>query len=344
MTRSNAAHAIGTAGLSSLHHADSAAKYVSRRGFVLTTVAVGTAAMTESAASGAEPSEEPVPIIDSHIHLFDGSRPQGAPYVGPGGSSPTISLPDDYRKLAVPLGITGAIKVEASPWVEDNLWAMQVMQSDDMMLGLVGNLRPEKPDFPELLVRHAKNPLFRGIRHGNLWGYDLTKMVRNEAFMKGMRLLCDLDLSLDIANPTVPLLEAVVQLNDSVPDLRIIIDHLPGLEPTSNTQAAYDNVMKVLHSRKNVFVKLSAVIHRIAGKIVKDLDVHRPRLDRFIDVFGEDRIIFGSDWPNSDGVASLDQVVGIVKEYLADKPREVQEKYFWKNSVTAYKWKARKDR
>jgi len=344
MTLSKEANTIGTVGQSASHQADSSVEHVTRRGFVLSAVALGAAAVSESAVWGADEKIEPVPIIDSHIHLFDGSRPQGAPYVGPGGDSPTISLPDDYRKLAVPLGITGAIKVEASPWVEDNLWALQVMQSDDMMLGLVGNLQPEKPDFPELLVRHAKNPLFRGIRHGNLWGYDLTKMVKDDAFMKGMRLLSDLNLSLDIANPTVPLLEAVVQLNDGVPDLRIIIDHLPGLEPTADTQAAYDNVLKVLHSRKNIFVKLSSVIHRIEGKIVKDLEVLRPRLDRLIDVFGDDRILFGSDWPNSDGVAPLDQVVGIVKEYFADKPRELQEKYFWKNSVTAYKWKVKRDR
>ncbi|MEZ6059384.1 MAG: amidohydrolase family protein [Planctomycetaceae bacterium] len=318
------------------HAADRSRSDLTRRTFVL-----GTAALSASAAMGAPAQDKPVPIIDTHIHLFDGSRPQGAPYVGPGGDSPTISLPDDYRRLAVPLGISGAIKVEASPWVEDNLWALQVMQPDDMMLGLVGNLRPESPDFPELLIRHAKNPLFRGIRHGNLWGYDLTKMVSNDDFIKGMRLLSETDLSLDIANPTVPLLEAVMKVNDSVPDLRIIIDHLPGLEPTPATQAAYDKAMAELHRRKNIFVKLSAVIHRIDGKIVKDPDVHRPRLDRLIDVFGDDRIIFGSDWPNSDGVAPLDQIVGIVKAYFADKPRELQEKYFWKNSVKAYKWKPR---
>lgn len=180
MTLSKEANVIGTVGQSPSHQADSSVEHLSRRAFVLSTVALGTAAVSESAAWGAEAKEEPVAIVDSHIHLFDGSRPQDAPYVGPGGSSPTISLPDDYRKLAVPLGITGAIKVETSPWVEDNLWALQVMQSDDMMLGLVGNLQPEKPDFPELLVRHAKNPLFRGIWHGNLWGYDLTKMVTVE--------------------------------------------------------------------------------------------------------------------------------------------------------------------
>ena len=130
MTRSKETNAISTVGKSTSHHADSSVEHVSRRAFVLSTVALGAGAVSEPAAWGAEAKIEPVPIIDSHIHLFDGSRPQGAPYVGPGGGSPTILLPDDYRKLAVPLGITGAIKVEASPWVEDNFWALQVMESN----------------------------------------------------------------------------------------------------------------------------------------------------------------------------------------------------------------------
>ncbi|WP_037198563.1 amidohydrolase family protein [Rhodopirellula baltica] len=317
--------------------------HLTRRGFVTSTVAVGASAMAESVTAAPSPKEDPIPIIDCHIHLFDGSRPQGAPYVGPGGDSPTTALPADYRKLAVPLGITGAIKVEASPWVEDNLWALQVMQPDDMMLGLVGNLRPEKPDFAELLVRHAKNPLFRGIRYGTLWGYDLPRMVEDDVFLKGMRLMTDLDLSLDVANPSVRLLEAVVKLNQKLPDLRIIIDHLPRLERTVANQTTYEDVLKDLHDRTNVYVKLSGVIHHIAGKIVKDLEVHRPNLDRLIKIFGDDRILFGSDWPNSDRAAPLDEVVGIAKEYFADKPRELQEKYFWKNSLAAYKWKPRED-
>ena len=97
-----------------------------------------------------------------------------------------------------------------------------------------------------------------------------------------------------------------------------------------------------LHHRTNVFVKLSGLIHRVSGKIVKDLEVHRPGLDRLIEVFGDDRILFGSDWPNSDRAAPLHEVVGIAKEYFADKPRELQEKYFWKNALAAYKWKPRK--
>jgi predicted TIM-barrel fold metal-dependent hydrolase len=57
--------------------------------------------------------------------------------------------------------------------------------------------------------------------------------------------------------------------------------------------------------------------------------------------FGEDRVVFGSDWPNSDGFGTYEQVLTVVKEYVATKPRTVAEKYFYKNSLAAYRWKPR---
>lgn len=302
------------------------------------TFLTGCAAMGAAKTLGAQSALASIPIIDTHIHLFDPTRPQGAPYSGPRGAAPQVALPGRYRKLAEPLGIVGAIKVEASPWVEDNLWALQVAQTDNLILGVVGNLQPEKPEFPKYLARYRKNPLFRGIRYGNLWNYSLSEQLKNPTFMEGLRLLAEADLVLDTANPNINLLEAVVRVTDKVPDLRVVIDHLPSLEPTPATTAAYDKALSELRQRANVFVKLSAVIHRVKGQLSTDVDSHRERLDHLMDVFGADRVLFGSDWPNSDGVAPIDKVVGIVKDYFMTQPRTVAEKYFWRNSVKVYKW------
>jgi L-fuconolactonase len=108
-----------------------------------------------------------IPIIDCHIHLFDQTRPQGAPYSGGRGNTEP-ALPARYRKLASPLEIVGAIAVEASPWIEDNLWMLEVEEKDPMMVGTIGNLQPDKPEFREYLDRYHKNRLFLGIRYGNL--------------------------------------------------------------------------------------------------------------------------------------------------------------------------------
>jgi predicted TIM-barrel fold metal-dependent hydrolase len=281
-----------------------------------------------------------MPIIDTHIHLFDPTRPQGAPYSGPSGVAgpPQPALPARYRRLASPLGIVGAVKIEASPWVEDNLWVLEVAERDTIVVGVVGNLEPDKPDFAEMFARYHKNPLFRGIRYGNLWGRDIPKQADNPAFIDGLKLVAQADLVLDTANPRVDLLQAIVKITDRIPDLRVVLDHLPSLDPAPDTQPAYDAALRELQKRPRIFVKLSAVIHRVNGQVATELAPYRDRLDRLMDVFGEDRILFGSDWPNSDGVAPIDKVVGVVREYFSTRPQRVAEKYFWKNSIAAYKW------
>ena len=62
--------------------------------------------------------------------------PKEANGISTSGQSPSYQADSSIKHLTrlafvlstVPLGITGAIKVEASPWVEDNLWALQVME------------------------------------------------------------------------------------------------------------------------------------------------------------------------------------------------------------------------
>jgi predicted TIM-barrel fold metal-dependent hydrolase len=311
---------------------------MNRRKFLAGTAAAMAASTSAPAQTGA------IPIIDCHIHLFDATRPQGAPYKGgrafPGG----VALPSMYAEIAKPLGIVGVIEVDASPWVEDNLWVLETIQPEPMMVGSIGNLRPEKPEFGEYLERYAKNPLYRGIRYGNLWRYDMPAQVDNPVFVDGLKLLAQHDLVLETANQNIALLEAAIRVNDKVPELRIVLDHLPALDPTPDTQAAYDAVLKEFSQRKNIWVKLSEIVHpvRQAGSsapvIVPGLAAHRERLDQLMESFGEDRVVFGSDWPNAVGVSEVPDTVALVREYFAGKSRAAAEKYFWKNSVAAYKW------
>src|SRR5262245_8393743 len=310
-------------------------RHHSRRDFLSRPAATAVAAALPSSSVAQAPA---IPIIDTHILLFNPDRPQGAPYAGPPGVPRVAAYPERYRKLAVPLGVVGAVKVEASPWIEDNLWVLEVAQKDPIIVGVVGNLEPDKPEFPEYLERYHKNPLFRGIRYGTLWGRDITKQSANPDFISGLKRLADADLVLDTANPRVPLLESMIRISDAVPALRIVLDHLPALDPAEADRAAYDAALQELGKRPQIFVKLSEIIHRVNGQVPAELGAYRARLDRLIGVFGQDRVLFGSDWPNSDGVAPVDKVFAIAKEYFLAQPRPVAEKYFWRNSVAAYKW------
>jgi L-fucono-1,5-lactonase len=281
-----------------------------------------------------------IPIIDTHIHLFDPRRPQGVPW--PDKDDATLyrpALPERYRTLTNGLGIVGAIEVECSPWLEDNQWVLDIAAKDTIIVGAVGDLEPGKPDFRKHLERFHRNPLFRGIRCGNLWGRNLTEQVSRAEFVSDIKALADAGLALDTANQDSALLSAAVRLTDQVPTLRVVIDHLPQLLPDSDwDQPDVQASLRELEKRPQVYVKISQVLRRVRGQVPIDLNFYRPRLDELWSIFGEDRLIYGSDWPNSDSWGTYPQVLNVVREYFSAKAKAVAEKYFWKNSIAAYRW------
>lgn len=285
-----------------------------------------------------------IPIIDTHIHLFDTNRAQGVPWPGKNDKilyKPT--LPERYRAIASPLGIAGAIVVEASPWPEDNQWVLDTAAKDKIMVGVIGNLEPGKAGFGKQLDRFQMNPLFVGIRYGNLWEHDITRQLDNPGFVSDLKSLARTELVLDTANPNPALLAAVVRLTDLVPDLRIVIDHLPQMAVPEDkaTQKICEAHLREIGQRPQVYVKISEVLRRVDGQIPTSLDFYRARLDELYEFFGPDRVLYGSDWPNSDQWLPFADGLHLVRAYFQEKGPAAAEKYFWKNSIAAYHWKKR---
>lgn len=308
----------------------------------------GAVALVEPAAAlnTAEraPVSGPIPIIDAHIHLFDPLRPGGVPW--PEKTDTVVykpALPERYEKETGALGIVGAIAIEASPLATDNQWLLNVAANHAVIVGVVGDLVPSSESFLSDLERLHGNSLFLGIRYGNLWNRDLAADLESPGFIDGLKALAASGLVLESANPDPRLIDAIVEVAERVPDLRIVIDHLPHApvptEPDARDQ--YWANLKLLAGSPRVFVKLSEIPVRVDGKLMTDPHYYQASLDAIWDIFGEDHILFGSDWPNSDHVATYAQTFAIVRGYMAKKSAAAREKYFWKNSIAAYKWQRR---
>jgi L-fuconolactonase len=271
-------------------------------------------------------------VVDTHTHFYDPSRPQGVPW--PARSETTLYrtvLPAEFRKLAEPLGVKGTVVVEASAWVEDNQWILDMAARDPFLLGLVGHLDPGKSEFARNLARFRRNPLFLGIRAG---GAAASEAWRSAAHIEDYRRLSDAGLELDVL-VTPGELGGVARLADRVPALRMVINHLPGLTPPSKAS------LKELAARSNIFVKVSSVLRRVDGRLITDLNAYRDSLDALWEMFGVDRLIYGSDWPVSARAAPYAEVIAIVRQYFESKGRAACEKYFWRNSQAAYRWRDR---
>jgi len=290
------------------------------------------------------PAPIPSPIIDAHIHLFDPTRPGGVPWPTPDDAALyKPALPERYVSLAAPFGVVGAIAVEASPLASDNQWLLKVAADHPVIVGVIGDLVPATESYLADLERLHADALFLGFRYGNLWNRDLSVDLDKPGFIDGLKVLAQAGLVFESANPDPVLIRAILTVAERVPDLTVVIDHLPhAVVPKGETaQQEYWSNLNRLAKRPRVFVKLSEIPVLANGSLVKDVGYYKNSLDAIWGLFGEDRIFFGSDWPNSDHVAPFQETLSLVRAYIAQKSPAAAEKFFWKNSIAAYRWHRR---
>ena len=249
-------------------------------------------------------------------------------------------MPADWQALAHPHGVRETIVVEASPWLEDNQWVLDLAAQEKSILGFVGNLDPIDASFPQNLKRFATNPLFCGIR----WRGELLSLEKNQpSVLAAAKLLASQGLQLDLNGPAHTLPHAA-RLAAAVPDLRIGIDHLGSPGDPKALNPGWKNGLYKFARHPNVFMKVSALVEQMEcpeGQAPADTSYYLPILDPLWHTFGPDRLIYGSNWPVSDKGAPYATVFSIVDSYFTSKGAEAREKYFWKNSLAAYRWKER---
>ena len=287
---------------------------------------------------------KPVPIIDTHIHLYDPSRPEGLPW--PPKTDSILykpALPDRYKTVINGLGIRGAIAIECSPWESDNDWLLKAASQDPIIVGVIGDLVPGSSSFRKTLDRISANSLFRGIRYGNLWDRNLLVDMSKTGFIEDLKALSQAKLVLDSANPDAELILALVRIKDRIPELTVVLDHLPNAQIPSETvaQKEYSANLERLRDSPRVFVKLSEIPTRVNDEVQLDSSFYKQKLDTLWDLFGENRVLFGSDWPNSDHLANYLQTLELIRKYVEAKGRTAEEKFLWRNSISAYNWQPR---
>lgn len=290
-------------------------------------------------ASSATAKDEPAAgtIIDTHVHFYDPTRPQGVPF--PSKNDKVLyrpCLPEQFKALAPK--VTGTVVVEASPWVEDNQWVLDLAKDEPLIVGLVGHLNPGEEDYRKHLDRFVKNPLFRGLR---IYEPHLRKGLDQPRFIEDLQLLATHDLELDVLGSPA-LLPQTADLAKLIPNLRVLINHVANV-PIDGKAVKPDWLagMQAAAQQRNVWCKVSSLAEgtgRKGGAAPKEMQFYKPVLDALWETFGEDRLIYGSNWPVSNNFAAYATVQGIVSAYFEGKGQTATEKFFWRNSLAAYKW------
>jgi L-fuconolactonase len=282
-------------------------------------------------------------IIDCHTHFYDPTRPEGVPWPSKGSPLYRTVLPADLRDLVQYRPVTGTVIVEASNRIEDNAWLLELAKNDPFIVGIVGNLTPGMPGFAGHVKRFAANPLFRGIRIQVKLLKDLLQHDKTE----DLKLLADHDLELDVnGGPDTP--ETIAKLAPLLPSFRIVLNHIGNVRVTADKPPAeWQTGIQAAAKHPNIFCKISALVEgaaRDGQDAPDDLAFYRPYIDVVWNAFGDDRVIYGSNWPVSDMAASYEKLQRIVMEYAAEKGADATRKFCSLNAKNAYKWVERDGR
>jgi L-fuconolactonase len=276
-------------------------------------------------------------IIDCHTHFFDPAQPESV------ARQHGIVLPKQLRGIKSFRPVTGTVIVEASPKVEVNQWLLDLAKDDPFVVGIVGNLTPGDPDFTKHLKRFAANPLFRGIRIS----VQLLKKLLDSDALADFRLLAELDLALDVNGSESP--NEVARLASKWPSLRIVLNHMGSVALTESAPpAAWQEGIRTAAAHPKVFCKISALVdfaaHYTKKAAPQELNFYRPYIDVVWKSFGDDRVIYASNWPVSEKAASYEVLQRIALSYAFEKGDDATKKFCSLNAREAYKWVERPGR
>lgn len=308
-------------------------------------LAVGLSALVglRSARLSADKADAELDIIDCHTHFYDPTRPEGIPWPAKGTPLYRTVLPKHLRELKHFRRVTGTVIVEASDRLEDNDWLLGLAKDDPFVVGIVGRLEPGSPDFATNLKRFAANPLFRGIRIST----SLLRKLLDRDELDDLKLFADRDLALDVnGGPETPV--ELARLAKRLPELRIVLNHIGNVKITAEPPPAeWAGGIRAAAKHANVSCKISALCWAAATggrKAPLDLGFYRPYIDVVWNAFGDDRVMYGSDWPASESAADYATQQRIVMEYAGEKGDDATRKFCSLNAKHVYKWVEREGR
>ncbi|NHK26474.1 amidohydrolase family protein [Parvularcula flava] len=202
-------------------------------------------------------------------------------------------LPGDLAPLLAENGVTGTILVQSQESEADTRFLLQLAGENDMIRGVVGWTDLAAADAPEKIDRLAGNRFLKGLRP-MLQGMDDANWILSDRLSAGLDSMETHSLSLDTLIMTRHL-PVITTLARRRPQLAIVIDHAAKPPLADGNLAEWDEVMRSAASCPNVSCKLSGLLTEAGTN--PDLALIRRTISRLLDLFGEERLIWGSDWP-----------------------------------------------
>ena len=228
--------------------------------------------------------------------------------------------------------VSGCVVVEAANTTDEIPWLLQLSDQSPLIHGVVGWLDWDQPGIRATLDTYRTHPRFVGARlnwFGDNWS-DNAQVRSNLTVFDAFGLTCDV-----LTRPE--LIPDLIALIRDYPNTRFVINHLAGSGLTPDGASAWKAAMTPLQSQPNVYLKFSGFLSQLP---VTDTDqtMIADYLDAALDILGEHRLLFASNYPISLRVTpDYATPLAVLQPILAQHHHHTQQNILHNNALDAYR-------
>ena len=259
-------------------------------------------------------------IFDSHVHFVDPTRPEGIAWPAQDSRIFGSHMPRDLLQSSGDATIVGCVAVETSRRDEDDDWLIRLARQDELIKGVVLNLRPDDPDFATRFQRYRRSEHFVGVRLRPIEKYDLASPVLHHS----LGMLQSQQKTIEFGAKTRRLKHSFAQLAAQFCETTWVVDHCGHPEEGQDTRSEWRDGMSEIASSPNTFCKITGGYCDVAR--------WEPVLAFLVGEFGPDRLLFGSNWPVHEQSLGVTRSVSQVVNYFGEHSQRILEE----NALRAY--------
>lgn len=281
----------------------------------------------------------PYPITDAHVHLWnpellriswlDNSEVLGKTFEPAEYSQHTNGLPIEglvYLEVDVNPSYRLLEAKQVAKYAEQDSRIKAIVVSAPVEDGL--NVRPL---LAELV---AVSPLVKGVRR-LLQGESDPEFCLRPRFVEGVKQLAAFGLSFDICIKHNQL-PGAIELVRRCPEVNFVLDHIAKPDIKAGLLDPWRENMRELASLPNIYCKMSGIVTEADGENWTAEDI-KPYVRHVLEVFGEDRVMYGSDWPVVLLASSYKRWHETLLELTDDLSEEAKRKLWSENTKRFYR-------
>jgi L-fuconolactonase len=253
--------------------------------------------------------------VDAHLHVWDLARSEYAwltPELGPLHATFT---PERAHAELEAAGIASAVLVQAEDSERDTELMLEAARRHPWIVGVVGWVQLDDPAVAERqLDRWQEQPRFRGVRH-LVHDDPRDDFLLLPSVRQSLRQLAERGIPFDVPDAWPRHLAATADLAAALGDLRVVVDHL-GKPPYGGADwERWRNTLREVAAHPNTTAKVSGL--QVPGRPVTVAEV-RPAWEVALELFGPERLMWGSDWPLTVLVGGYGHVWEVMSSLVAE--------------------------